>query len=58
MPEIIIDLSQLFSGNARLSELDNYIQKAKTLGPVCVYAQAGVMLSSLIIQFRSIEVFL
>lgn len=33
MPEIIIDLSQLYTGNAKLSELDNYIQRAK--------AQAG-----------------
>lgn len=31
MPEIIIDLSQLFNGNAKLSELDSYIQKAKEL---------------------------
>lgn len=31
MPEIIIDLSQLFNGNAKLSELDSYIQKAKSL---------------------------
>lgn len=29
MPEIIIDLSQLFNGNAKLSELDSYIKKAK-----------------------------
>jgi len=29
MPEIIIDLSQLYSGNAKLSELDDYIKKAK-----------------------------
>ena len=30
MPEIIIDLSQLYNGNAKLSELDDYIQRAKT----------------------------
>ena len=29
--EIVIDLSQFFNDNARLSELDNYIQKAKSL---------------------------
>jgi len=31
MPEIIIDLSQLFDDNAKLSEFDTYIQKAKEL---------------------------
>ena len=31
MTEIIIDLSQLYSGNAKLSELDDYIKKAKEL---------------------------
>jgi hypothetical protein len=33
MPETTIDLSQLYNGNAKLSELDSYIQRAK--------AQAG-----------------
>lgn len=31
IPEIIIDLSQFFDDNAKLSELDSYIQKAKFL---------------------------
>ena len=31
MPEQIIDISQLFSERARLSELDAYIRKAKEL---------------------------
>lgn len=31
MPEIVIDLSGFFSGNAKLIELDNYIQKAKVM---------------------------
>ncbi|MEK6590058.1 MAG: CRISPR-associated protein Csx3 [Nitrospinota bacterium] len=31
MLEVIIDLSQFFSGNARLSELDSYIRKAKSI---------------------------
>lgn len=31
MPEIIIDLSQLFDDNAKLSKLDSYIQNAKEL---------------------------
>ena len=29
--QVVIDLSQFFDNNARLSELDNYIQKAKSL---------------------------
>ena len=28
---MVIDLSQLYSGNAKLSELDDYIKKAKEL---------------------------
>ena len=31
MPAAVIDLSNFFSDNAKLSELDNYIQKAKSL---------------------------
>lgn len=31
MPEVLIDLSQFFNNNAKLSEMDKYIQKAKTL---------------------------
>lgn len=31
MPELIIDLSKLFNGNAKLSELDTYIRKVKDL---------------------------
>ena len=31
MLEVVIDLSNFFSDNAKLSELDNYIQKAKSL---------------------------
>ncbi|MBI3583963.1 MAG: hypothetical protein HY096_08445 [Nitrospinae bacterium] len=31
MPEIIIDLSQFFNGNAKLDEIDTYIKKAKDL---------------------------
>lgn len=31
MPEIIIDLSQLYNGNAKLSEIDTYIRRAKEL---------------------------
>ncbi len=31
MPETIIDLSQLHNGNAKLSELDDYIRKAKEI---------------------------
>ncbi len=31
MPEIVIDFSNFFTHNAKLSELDNYIQKAKSL---------------------------
>ncbi|HHT9125976.1 MAG TPA: CRISPR-associated protein Csx3 [Candidatus Brocadiia bacterium] len=31
MKEMVIDLSEFFNDNARLSELDNYIQKAKSL---------------------------
>ncbi len=31
MSEIIIDLSQLYNGNAKLSELNDYIKKAKEL---------------------------
>ena len=29
--EVVIDLSQFYNNNAKLSELDNYIQKAKSL---------------------------
>ena len=31
MSEIAIDLSSFFNSNAKLSELDNYVQKAKLL---------------------------
>ncbi|MBI5326730.1 MAG: hypothetical protein HZB80_00300 [Deltaproteobacteria bacterium] len=31
MPEVVIDLSHLFNGNAKLAEVDTYIQKAKSL---------------------------
>lgn len=31
MVEIIIDLSTFYTGNAKLSDLDSYIQKAKDL---------------------------
>lgn len=31
MPEVLIDLSQFFNNNAKLSKMDKYIQKAKTL---------------------------
>lgn len=31
MPEVTIDLSQFFTNNAKLSEIDNYVQKAKSL---------------------------
>ena len=31
MPEKIIDLSQLFNRNAKLSELDSYVLKAKDI---------------------------
>lgn len=31
MHEAVIDLSGFFSGNAKLVELDNYIQKAKVM---------------------------
>ena len=31
MSEVVIDLSQFFTNNAKLPELDNYIQKAKSL---------------------------
>ena len=29
--EVVIDLSQFYNNNAKLSEIDNYIQKAKSL---------------------------
>lgn len=29
--EVVIDLSQFYNNNAKLAELDNYIQKAKSL---------------------------
>ena len=29
--EVVIDLSQFYNNNAKLSELDNYIQKAKSM---------------------------
>lgn len=29
--EVVIDLSQFYSNNAKLYEIDNYIQKAKSL---------------------------
>ncbi|HHT9159342.1 MAG: hypothetical protein A2068_04445 [Ignavibacteria bacterium GWB2_35_6b] len=31
MSEVTIDLSQFFTNNAKLTELDNYIQKAKLM---------------------------
>lgn len=31
MPEVIIDLSLFFTNNAKLAELDNYVQKAKLM---------------------------
>lgn len=31
MTEIVIDLSSFFTDNAKLSELDSYIQKAKSM---------------------------
>ena len=31
MPEIVIDFSNFFTDNAKLSELNNYIQKAKSM---------------------------
>lgn len=31
MLEVVIDLSNFFTDNAKLSELDNYIKKAKSL---------------------------